>query len=279
MERALHITKQSQLRYYNKKYNRLYFGIEFCQNLIPSVSQLEESLLFVKNNKIAFTLVTPFVTEEGLSRLDKIFKLLDSVMKGCEVVVNDWGVLELLCHDYPSFSLSLGRLLTRQNRDPAIKQIFKKHIPKWIKTKDGKIKIFVQELPSQCYHTGIRSSYLNVYSVQQFLSKLGVQRIELNNTLQGINFDQLSLKASLYTPFVNISTTRFCPMETKQQKMHRIQSCRKECQEHYYVLRKRGAPKEIYKRGTTIFYKNPVHLRKIMCNAVDRIVFQPELPL
>ena len=76
----------------------------------------------------------------------------------------------------------------------------------------------------------------------------------------------------------NISTTRFCPMETRFQKIYRIGVCCKECQRMYDKLRNRGISKLIYKRGNTTFYKNPVRLREIDSLGIDRRVYQPQLP-
>ncbi|MDD5477757.1 MAG: hypothetical protein PHG87_06150, partial [Candidatus Omnitrophica bacterium] len=115
--------------------------------------------------------------------------------------------------------------------------------------------------------------------VQDLLTELGVQRVELNNLLQGVNLRRIRLKKSLYTPFVNISTSRFCPMETRFQKIYRINVCRRECQKYYDLLRKKAVPKVIYKRGNTTFYKNPLSSAVLKNCGVDRIVFQPELPL
>ena len=101
--------------------------------------------------------------------------------------------------------------------------------------------------------------------------------MELNNLIQGVDFDGIKFKKSLYTPYVNISTTRFCPMETNYQKKFRINVCRKECQKHYDILRKKILPEGLYKKGNTLFYKHPVKQSRLREGAVDRIVFQPEL--
>ena len=143
---------------------------------------------------------------------------------------------------------------------------------------DVRIKIIVHIPPGQRYQRGIKSCYVNAACVQAFLSGFNIRRIELNNLIQGLNLDNLKLSVSVYTPFVNISTTRFCPMDTHFQKINRINVCRKECQSYYDILKSRNLAKHIYKRGNTIFYKNPVNPNAIGNTFIDRIVFQPELP-
>ena len=281
MEKAIHITSFKKLKYFKKgEYQRIYWGIEFCQNLIPNLRDTEKILRITKQNNLGFTLVTPFVTERGLIRMKEIFKWLKKQkVKNLELVVNDWGILGCLHTEFNGlFEIALGRLLVRQQRDPAIKRVLEKQLPFAVKGKDGKISIIMHRPPSKEYQKGIKASYTNSPLLQDFLSKFNIGRVELNNLIQGLNLEGIRFKKSLYTPFVNISTTRFCPMETRFQKIHRINVCHRECQRYYDILRNRAIPKIIYKRGNTTFYKNPVKLRKIEKTGIDRLIFQPELP-
>ncbi|MGB2705444.1 MAG: hypothetical protein WBC74_01080 [Candidatus Omnitrophota bacterium] len=278
MEKAIHITKPDNFKYYRPRYGRIYFGAEFCQNLIPSVKEVKFALDFAKKRNLHFTLMAPFVTENGLLRLEGIFKFLKAHLSNCEVVVNDWGVLEVLSERYKSFTPLLGRLLARQNRDPAMARVLEKQPPYGVRAKDGKIRIIAHIPPGARYQKGIKASYVNAPSVQRLLSRFKVERLELNNLVQGINLEGIKFKVSLYTPFVNICTTRFCPMASRIQKIYRINACRRECQRYTSRLRNKAIPNVLYKRGNTTFYKNPLNPKAIDEPAVDRIVFQPELP-
>ena len=280
MEKTIHITSLKNLRYFQKdRYKRIYWGVEFCQNLIPTLKDTREILRFINKNSLNFTLITPFVTEKGLKRLNEIFHWLKKQKIIPEIVVNDWGVLDCLHSEFGNyFDLALGRLLVRQQRDPAMQRVLQKQLPFAVKRKDGKISIIIHKPPQRRYQEGIKASYINSFLVQGFLAKFGVKRIELNNLIQGLNLDGLKFKKSIYTPFVNISTSRFCPMETKFQKIYRINVCKKECQKYYDILRNKAIPKIIYKRGNTTFYKNPVDIKEVLKNRLDRIVFQPEVP-
>lgn len=281
MEKAIHITNLKNLKYFQKdKYQRIYWGIEFCQNLIPGLKDTENILRFARGNNLKLSLVTPFLTDQGVRRLAPVLTLLKK-NKGSadEIIVNDWGLLNHLHKNFPKcFELALGRLLVRQQRDPAMKRVLEKQTPFAFKGKDGKIRVIVHTIPNKRYQEGFRASYINSPLVQNFLSEFGVKRAELNNVIQGLHLKAVTLKKSLYTPYVNISTTRFCPMQTKFQKVYRINVCRCECQEYYDILRNKAIPKTVYKRGNTTFYKNPVSAKDIAGLSVDRIVFQPELP-
>lgn len=280
MEKALHITRLNGLKYFQKgKYQRIYWGPEFCQNIIPTIGETTGILRFTKQNNLELSIVTPFVTERGLRILKKMFNWIKGQkIKNPEIIVNDWGVLECLNMEFRGiFEISLGRLLVRQQRDPAMKTILEKQLPFWVKKKDGNIAIFVHRPPSRKYQTGIKASYVNSSLSQDLLSKFGIKRVELNNLIQGLSLEGIRFKKSLYTPYINISTTRFCPMETRYQKIYRINVCKKECQRYLDILRNRNIPKIIYKRGNTIFYKNPLNQSALKKYDIDRVVFQPEL--
>ena len=165
----------------------------------------------------------------------------------------------------------------RQQRDPSVGNVLKKQPPLFVKNKDGSTSVYVHALPGKRYREGMRSSYVNSWVAQDFLSCYGVERVELNNLIQGVNLKGIGFKKSLYTPSVNVSTTRFCPMETERQKMFRIDVCRKECRKYYDVLRTPDFPKAIYRRGNTLFYKNSLSPALLKTKEIDRIVFQPEL--
>lgn len=280
IEKAIHITNLKNLKYFQKeKYQRIYWGVEFCQNLIPTVADTEEILKFIIKNNLKFSFVTPFVTGYGLERLRRIFYWLNKRRVSCEVVVNDWGALGCLHTEFRRiFEPVFGRLLVRQQRDPAMKGVLEKQPAFAVKAKDGKISIIVHRPPGKRYQEGIKSSYVNSILFQRFLSKFGVKRVELNNLIQGLNLNGIRFKKSIYSPFVHISTTRFCPMQTRYQKIYRINVCQRECQKYYEILRNEAIPKIIYKRGNTTFYKNPLEIKNLPRLDIDRIVFQPTLP-
>jgi len=276
MEKAIHITNLKGLKYLQKgTYQRVYWGIEFCQKLIPLLKNTEKVLQYARSENLSFSFVTPFVTERYIKKIVEIFQWFKKNNVRCEIVVNDWGVLERLNSKFKSFfTLALGRLLVRQQRDPAIGRIVCRQSPVSFKDNNGKLSVLVHELPSDRYQKGARSSYVNSLIPQRFLSEYSVTRLELNNLAQGLNLGGIILKKSLYSPFVNVSTTRFCPMETAFQKMYRIGVCNKECQNYYDELRNKGIPKVLYKKGNTLFYKNPILLKKAREYGVDRVVYQ-----
>jgi hypothetical protein len=80
----------------------LYFGTEFCQELLPGIRETEAFCEYCSGRGLDAVLLTPMVTHRGLTRLDRLFEGLTSRGWIPAVVFNDWGVLELLRTKHPS---------------------------------------------------------------------------------------------------------------------------------------------------------------------------------
>ncbi|TBR15740.1 hypothetical protein EPO66_05560, partial [bacterium] len=182
MERAIFITKTENIRYVGLEYGRLYFGNEFCERLIPSISDIKFIAEFIMQRKIDFTFVTPYVTNQGIDILRALFEYISKNLPETEIVVNDWGVLKMLKDEFSFAKLSLGRLLTKQERDP--RSVYLKN----------KVSFDMME--------HFRGLYVDSLPVRDFLKGMGISRVELDNSLQGITRADPLLNASLHFPFV-----------------------------------------------------------------------------
>lgn len=289
MERAIFLTNTSQLKYVNSKHSRIYYGNEFCERLIPAPEQVCQILSYAKKNKLRFSLVTPYVTHIGFGKLNSLFKLLEDSSAACEVIINDWGILNLVRHKYLNFIPVLGRLLTKQKRDPHLINLLKRETRlRFVKNpKNLGIKhlIFQKKLPEDLdpYYKG--SNISSVPIIHNFLIRQRIKRIELDNTTQGLflNLPKGRISASLYVPYGYITTTFFCPTagcEKKRKSLLKIQPCKKECQKYIFKLRNPAMHKVIYLKGNTQFYKNVKYqLKEWERLGVDRIVYEPEIPI
>lgn len=260
MERTLFISKIENLKYYTPEYKRVYFGNEFCERLIPNKAQLKKVLDFTKEKKIRFTFVTPYVTDEGINKLKTLFSYLSKIDKGIEVIVNSYGVLNIV----NQFGLIpvLGRLLVKQKKGPRILNLTK-------------------NLPSPALR---RFKQTNITSiVEKFLKQNNVKRIELDNALQGIDISLKELKASIYYPYVYVTTSRFCMTnlceKSNQRGMLGIFPCKKECQKYAFELRNKHMPKTLILKGNTQFFKNDTLPEDLKEKNIDRLVYQPEIPV
>jgi hypothetical protein len=259
MEYAVFISKASQLKYCDENFSRLYFGNEFCQNLLPHRQELERVLDSVRS--LDFTLVTPYVTDEGLDKLESLFDFLWQIRPGSEVVFNDWGVLSILKERYSTFTPVMGRLLNKVKRGPRLATVLDR-VP--------------QE--SLAY---FRSSNLSVPLFRRFLLENGVRRVEFDNVLQGMDFDFDGIELSVYMPFVYVTTTRACLVNACDQPLQRelvgVFPCLRECQKYTFYLTSKVMPVPLVRKGNTLFFKNeelPQDLKQ-----VDRLVIEPEIPM
>ncbi len=262
MEKALFISSGKGLPRVDPEYTRLYFGAEFCERLIPSRDEIRAAAGFAAEHKLGFTLVTPYVTDRGLDALAGVIDALPADVPAFEVVINDWGVLRMLRGRSRGMTFVLGRLLTKQKRDP-------------------RTAAAARCLPPQALGH-FRESNVDTAELRGFLSDLGIRRVELDNTAGGIERQKDSLPASLYVPFAYVTTTRFCPAAscTKQAvPLRSIAPCAFECRSYTFALRHGEMPGALLLKGNTQFFRNdrlPDNMEELN---IDRIVYEPELPI
>ena len=60
----------------NRSFSRIYFGNEFCENLTPEVNELKNIFKIIEKKSINFSFVTPWSTDRGIKKLEKIFDFL-----------------------------------------------------------------------------------------------------------------------------------------------------------------------------------------------------------
>ena len=259
MERALFISHPKDLEFFEDNYSRLYFGIEFCQNLIPNQSELDEVLNFVEAHSIDFSFVTPYVTNHGLETLLALFTQIAGSIKECEIIFNDWGVFSLIHRQFPHFHLVLGRLLTKIKRDPRI--------------------AFLQDRLTPQVLDYFQTTNLSSSWYRQFLIENRIERVELDMPLQGINVDFSDIHKSLYSPYGYITTTRLCLTancdKPENWNLIGVFPCERECQQYTFHLRNEVMPMKIIRKGNTIFYKNEIN----SMDQFDRLVYQPKIPI
>ena len=252
MEKAIYISDIQQLKKIKDfDFERLYFGTEFCDHLIPPVETVRKILLYASDESLRFSFVSPICSDSGIERLGSIFNILPS---GCEVIFNDWGVLYLLNKYFRNkrISLSLGRALVGQYKDPRL-----------VTVKNSLRKTF------------FKKCNLNNPDFQDFLKNQNITRVELDNVYQGYNFKAMhGLKASLYYPYIFIAATTKCLFKIEPM----LRSCKSGCKTgSMMIARLKPAPDWIITRGNAEFYLNnsyPAFLRDKSLG-FDREVFMP----
>lgn len=252
------------------------YGNEFCEHLIPSPSALDAAIAAARSRNPAFTLLTPYVSNEGIVALRPLFDLL-AKRGGGEVVFNDWGVLNLLRREYPQLTPVQGRLLNKSLRDPRV------------------TTMYASSPAPAATLTSLQRSNLDCESYTAFLSRLGVRAIEMDNLPQGndLGFAQRGMKTNVYLPFGFISTSRICMAAGlhyhKPDKFQPGAPCRHECQTHLLEYAYTNSPfgnrdQKFYLKGNSYFYVHTeTMLRALFEQArtglIARLIFQPRLPM
>lgn len=222
------------------RFDRLYFGCEFCDRNLPSVNQTKEAAALCRKEGKGFTLVTPLCTDAGIARVKKILRALDAFPR-IEVVVNDFGVLRLL-QSFPGLTPVAGRLLMKQKSDPRLGRLESRSMKKSLKKTAADNEEFAALLRAH-----------------------GVRMVELDNTILGFEPPR-GFHISVYYPFVFLTLTMKCCLG----------DCRT-CDEKPYLLRHPDFPVDILLKGNAQFYRNN-SLKGLRNIAVHRMVLQGTLP-
>ena len=91
------------------RFDLLYLGSEFCQNLLPSAGDV---VRLEKKSGKRVAVVTPFCNESGLASVEKMAAAVLRERPSLEVVANDMGVIAKLSAKWKQrVKISLGRVL------------------------------------------------------------------------------------------------------------------------------------------------------------------------
>lgn len=252
-----------------KDIDRIYIGNDCCQNKI-NVKNIKELISFY-SNKTKITLLLPFFTDTCFYKLEEILCFIKENIKSkyFEIVFNDWGTFYYLRKYYPKISLVMGRLLTKQKKDPRINIILNNLQEKFkiIKSKNNENKIiFTKKVPASLNDIFSRSS-IETNKLFDFLYKNNVSRIEIDNIKTDIKLERnKNIKVSLYYPYVLLTLTRYCgALYNKKDNV-----CNKNCKNTILNLND-----NFYIKANALYYKNEIFPKKdiLRANNIDRIVY------
>ncbi|WP_244835206.1 hypothetical protein [Clostridium sp. BJN0001] len=243
-----------------KKFSRIYIGNEFCHNLFPKkdilLKMLNKALLEKVNITICFTYMRECYIEKNKEILEKIYKWCKKSNKKVEIVINDWGMIKLICGKEDFFSINLGILLNKRKKDPRF--IFKKGFNE------------NRELLSE--------NSLNVPLYREFLKQYGIKRFEFETSLYKLKIPKG--KHSLHMPFYITNTSQYCPLYAMCTKMDRgeqilVKNCPKYCTDYIFSYPKHlkmvGKYNSLFSFDDTIL-KDSEKLNYYLKNGIDRIV-------
>ncbi len=255
-----------------QKSDILYFGNEFCQNIIPSKLHINKAFKWALKNNVQFVFVLPYITNDKVKTADNLLQFLNNKKQIVEIVFNDWGTLSLILK-YKNLKPVLGRLLTKQRKDPIAENIIENRQNKIkIAVIDGKKTIIKAKKVPPALKTYFQKSFLDVPHVMDFMKGNNIKRYELDLLPWGIKIKtDKKIKLSIYYPYVNITTTRYCgAVNLKYTKI-----CSKICKSQIIEAGTNKLKYPYIIKGNAVFYKASKDIldKTVRAGNIDRIVF------
>jgi len=233
----------------------IYFGSEFCQELLPGVRIAETFCAYCAENRLEAVLLTPLVTHRGLRRLSRLLGGL--VRRGWRpaVVFNDWGVFELLQTRYHSLPKRMGRLMNRGLRDP--------------------------RLEMKAAGPG-GESVKRAAAIRKLAVSLGIRALESDADLEPgyLGAKVSGLQRALHVPYTFASSGRNClekaaaappgkPVFTQDLDSGCHGPCRGVCRQEV----RDDTEKVMWRAGNTVFFEPPTEWISRHMALADRVVF------
>ena len=232
--------------------SRIYAGAEFCPWRLPGSVELRQILRRAHELGRTFTLVTPVLNEPQRQDLRAtLAALLPEFAAGDEVVISDWGVLELVRGIDPAVAVVLGRVLSGQKRDARTVEL---------------------ELTAAQLEHFRQGSWYAAPAVA-LLVELGIRRVELDNLLQGVAPLPAALRGTLHFPYAMVASSRNCPFRPSGL----TSPCPQPCGEVFSLLAAETA-KPLLQGGNTQFLRSERLPDQLMALNIDRVVEHLELP-
>ncbi len=263
-------------------FSRLYFGQEFCANLIPPVDELEQAYYFSRQMDWNFTYVTGVAnTEASLERIRRNLDKLKELDPECEVVINDWAMFHILPKEYPSFKVVVGRLLNKQTR-----------LNLFMKMQSFPMHTDGIETPKET----IRDNQLHAYAdislsnpdYLEEIKKMGVVGADLDMTPQGVlrPDDGWGLTLGFYYPWAYIAVGRNCATAGTADKVRTYvmtdRPCGKLCRKINCSPSFVQFEFPLVQRGPALFIQNEEFSQSYIERPMikyERLIYEPYIPV
>lgn len=262
--------------YYLDYIERIYFGTETCEHLLPSLDEVRKAYQISHEKEYGFTFVSPYGGPKLMNKIKPVFDFL-SDKQDVEVVVNDYGVLHILISEYQMLKPVIGRLLNKMKRDPRfsvsgydIAQANLKNKAKVEKNQIGALQ---------------NSSYENEL-LQNLLKNRGISRIGVDSVPQGFNKKALKkwkFPLDLYWPWTYITSGRSCAVAAytdSSMEFHINEKlCQKQCKLYGFTFDSDKKMKPTLQRGNAIWMSSADDAEQSFNMGFERLVFIPYIPV
>lgn len=240
--------------------DRIYLGNQFCRLLFPKKEILFALLEKARSEGLGVTVSFACQPEVSLKEAEQ---LLESLRSWCqknesiEIVVNDWGMAQLVGRYPEQFELCMGTLLNKRKKDP-------------------RLSYLKSRLPDK--ETGLLAeNSLNADFYQKALEKnLGFVRYEWESCGYPQRFPEG--KNSLHLPFYQTNTSQYCTLYAQYREHNRgrqyLQAeCPGYCQMQAFLY-----PEHLHMTGryNSLFSLDQTVLRALETGSVENAAFRKE---
>lgn len=211
---------------YFNKISWIYYWSDNCEYLAPAKQEIEKAIekfqIFNKNFPPhcvrSFTLVTPYVGDLMLGRLDETLAYLNDlqIKNQIEVVVNDFWVLNLINKKYKNLKIIFWRLIHKILKTPLVDTYGYNAHPagELIKNKSEQEKLKLREEIVKWQMRFYNSAEVSLDVYRNFLNKFSVSRVTLDfmekreELFDNSRFEDFWV--DLYYPWALVFTGRLC---------------------------------------------------------------------
>lgn len=244
-----------------KEVKRIYVGNEFCHHLFPTTHQLISILEKAKAEGIEVTLASTYMRDQLLEETEaftnEIYTWCQKNAFMIEVIVNDWGMIQLLKDKKDYFQFSLGILLNKRRKDPRY-----------------------QYKSGYATQTGqLAKNSLNGEEYRAYLSKqCNINRYEYEAC--GYRMEIPTKHNSLHLPFYQTNTSQYCTLYAKcvtnnRGKQQFVNQCPRYCEEFVFAYPKHikmvGRYNSLFGFDDTLL-KDAKELKHYVDSGINRIV-------
>lgn len=251
--------------------SRLYVGNETCERLLPTPQAIDSWVASAREGRIAFSLVLPPLSRDGLAKAEEAVRALEGVEKS-EVVANDWGTVHRLRSLHPGLAIVLGRLTHKMLRDPRLAEYFDS-----------------PQAPMAARSALCRSGEL-APGFRTLMARYGIGRREIDPFLQPLEeaeWEGRGERLSVHLPYQFVTMGRGClPAAMHAAEKGRFVAggpCRTECAKYAVEFRVpvpggNGAGRHLLSLGNALYHAVPPHVsEKVLARLpsggrVDRII-------
>lgn len=248
----------------NQEAAYLYWGNEFCEYRIPWPEQVAEFLQICEMDGLLPVFVTPVVTDYGIERVAACLEQLSLYEGKAGIVVNDYGIMELLHKSGKKFDIIAGRALDKLSHEARASH-------------EELHGYYGEEGSRYAAVPGILSA-----SHRKALEKYDVGRYEFDCPKVGFAADDIEEGLSLYWPYNYETTGRVCVFRSMDkagtEKFLVGDPCRMQCRDMIAErVRVSDAADQRYyllQVGNTIFYIDDTVQFDQISETFDRLILQ-----